>query len=113
MWEVNTLKSVALAGGAPKAWCGEASGYRLLFLGWTEQMAQLLLLIRLGRVGLLRARDLGLEMLAFPGWLSASGLGNLGWGGCVKTNSHAFGQVHFVLGTYTLWTSSNLTETHQ
>ena len=66
MWEVNAFKSAALAGGTPKAWCEKGYGHRLLFLGGIEQVARLLLVIRLGRVGLFRGRKLALETLAFP-----------------------------------------------
>ena len=66
-------------------------------------MAQLLLLIRLGRVGLLRARDLGLEMLAFPRlafsqWLGKSWMGRLCENKftCVWSGTFCAGDLHIV-----------------
>ena len=136
MWEVNAFKFMSLAGGTPKAWCEEGSGYCLLFLGWIETDGPAPVGDAAGQSGLLRARELGLEMPAFPRpafsqsfgkpWMRSHGLSSSGWGcfstcylspslalSCVKTNSLAFGQVYFVLGTPTYRTSPNFTETGQ
>lgn len=82
-----------------RTWCEEGSGYRLLLSGWMDRMAQLLLVIRLGRVGLLGARELGVERCSllyasFQPELWETLEGEPVW---LKTVPQAFGQVPFVL----------------
>lgn len=59
------LSQWLLAGGTPKACCEKGYGYRLLFLGWIEQMAKLLLGDQTGQSGFIQGQEAGLRDAGF------------------------------------------------